>query len=253
MARSSPKRRPVLILQHDDAFGPGLLPTAFGDFGIPTEVVKLHDGGAVPADLDEVRMIVSLGGQGRVADGGFDEELAALKQFIDADRPTLGLGLGAQLLAKAAGAEVRENVTPGDNPQPAPQHGWVPIKLPFPGGTDPIVFGLHDGARFFAWHRDTFELPKLPPPPGYDPEKPGPPPPTGNSLLATTPACKNAAFRFKNSCYGFQFHFELTPAEIARISDDAQVTADTETHAPRCEALAHRLIENIVQYRKLYE
>ncbi|MEM6314102.1 MAG: type 1 glutamine amidotransferase [Planctomycetota bacterium] len=264
MPRSASNRHPVVLLQHDADFGPGYLTSALGDFGIPTSVVKLHDGGAVPDDLDEIRMLISLGGNARVDDGGFDEELAALEKFVDADRPVIGIGLGAQLLAKAAGAEVMENRTQGDDPQPAPVAGWTPIKLPFPGGTDPIMFGLHDGARFFSFHRDTFTLPKLPPPPGYDPDKPGPPPPTGNLLLASTPHCKNAAFRFKTSAYGFQFHFELTPVDIEAIlitnaetipahTTIDELRSDTKVHADRAETLARRLIENIVQYRRVYD
>ncbi|MEM8875878.1 MAG: type 1 glutamine amidotransferase [Planctomycetota bacterium] len=262
MPRSSATRHPVVILQHDAEFGPGHLPGFMGDFGIPTQVIKLHDGGAVPDDLDEVRMIVSLGGAKRVSDGGFEDELAALSAFVEADRPVLGFGLGAQLLAKAAGAEVKENQT--EDGQPVHVCGWEPITLPFPGGTDPIVFGLHNGARFFNFHKDTFDLPRLPPPAGYDPDKPGPPPPTGNLLLASTPHCKNAAFRFKNNAYGFQFHFELTPVDIDAIltahaghipahTTVDELRSDTKQYADRAETLARRLVENIVQYRRVYD
>ena len=49
-----------------------------------------------------------------------------------------------------------------------PEFGWLPVNFPFPGGTEPIVMGLMDGAMMFHCHYDTFELPKLPAPAGGD-------------------------------------------------------------------------------------
>ena len=96
---------------------------------------------------------------------------------VAADRPVLGICLGAQLLAHAAGAKVYPNTRPGATPDappiPAPEIGWGPVSFPFPGGTEPIAFGLGDGVPMFHWHFDTFDLPKLPAP---SPVPPGPPP-----------------------------------------------------------------------------
>ena len=38
------------------------------------------------------------------------------------------------------------------------------MTFPFPGGTEPVMFGLVDNAPFFTWHVDTFNPPSLPPP-----------------------------------------------------------------------------------------
>src|SRR5213078_2004762 len=115
--------------------------------------------------------------------------VGTIRRMVDADRPVLGICLGAQLLAHAAGAKVYPNVKSGPTPDapstPQPELGWGPVQFPFPGGTEPIVFGLSDGSPMFHWHFDTFDLPKLPPPPNPAPP-PAPPPPTGNSLLSSS-------------------------------------------------------------------
>src|SRR5207247_120770 len=95
--------------------------------------------------------------------------------------------------------------TPAVPPSDVPELGWGPVKFPFPGGTEPIVYGMTDGAPVFHWHFDTFDLPKLPPPPNAPPP-PAPPPPPRNALLSSSKACKNQAFRFHTPLFGFHVH-----------------------------------------------
>src|SRR5439155_7669259 len=95
--------------------------------------------------------------------------------------------------------------------------------IPFPGGTEPIVMGLMDGAMMFHWHYDTFDLPKLPPPPPPAAgAPPGPPPPTGSVLISSTKTCRNQAYRFRNRLFGFQYHFEMDEAGIEAMLTHAK-------------------------------
>src|SRR3954466_3236064 len=218
-----PPMSKAVILQHVPSEGPGRIVPVFRDYGIPTQVRHLYKGDEVPTDLDELRVLVVMGGPMGVADVGgsrypfLEKEVAVLKRLVQADRPVLGICLGAQLLAFAAGAKVYPNVKPGAKPEepavPMPEIGWGPVSFPFPGGTEPIVMGLMDGAPMFHWHFDTFDLPKLPPPPNPAPP-PAPPPPSGNALLSSTKSCKNQAFRFKNRLFGFQYHVEMDESGI---------------------------------------
>jgi GMP synthase-like glutamine amidotransferase len=273
----------VLILQHAEFQGPGRFVPVLRDFGIPLQVRQLQKGDEVPTDLDEIRMLIVLGGPMRVSDIGKPEysylakEIETLKRMVAADRPVLGVELGAQLLAHAAGAKVYPNVKmgpppgPGQPPRPVepveylPQYGWGSVTFPFPGGTDPIVFGLHDGAQMFHFHRDTFDLPKLPAP-ANPPPPPAPPAPTGSVLISSTKTSKNQAFRFKNRLFGFNYHFELTregiesllehrKAELTESLGPAalqQIRDETPGHYPRYARLGDRIIGNLVQFLKAY-
>ena len=280
-SQSAPSRPRVtsecLILEHDPAFGPGRLVPVFRDYGIPTTLRRLHAGDPVPEDLDDVRVLVLLGGPQRLTDADdpygskpdwLDAEVEAVKPLVEADRPVIGFGLGAQILAKAAGAAIKPLTTgEGEDEEADPHVGFAPVRLPFPGGTDPALFGLSDGTPMFFFQKDRFELPKLPPPPGHDPDKPGPPPPSGNLLLASSPFDKNAAFRFKNRLYGFGFHPEFARGDLESIFTSHRgaigaalgsraadtIRSSVEQHFARYERLGTRLLQNLVQFLKAYD
>src|SRR4051812_22219766 len=99
----------AIILQHVPFETPGRIIPVFRDFGIPTEVRHLYRGDEVPTDLDELRVLVSLGGPMGVSDIGNEKypflakELELLQRLVRLDRPVLGICLGAQMLAAAAG------------------------------------------------------------------------------------------------------------------------------------------------------
>src|SRR5688572_16521012 len=261
------------ILQHVPHETPGRIVPVLRDFGVPTEVRRLFAGDEVPSDLDDIRMLIILGGPMGVKDVGSEKfpflakEIELLTRMIAADRAVLGICLGAQLLAHAGGAKVypntRPGATPNDPPIPAPEIGWAPVMFPFPGGTEPIVYGLGDGVPMFHWHYDTFDLPKLPAP---NPLPPGPPPPTGNVLISSTRACKNQAFRFKTRLFGFQYHFELTQdgiesmlehrknevTEALGLTAVQEIREQTPKHYPRYARLGDRIIGNFVQFLRTY-
>ena len=265
----------AVILQHVPQEGPGRIVPIFRDYGIRLDIRHLYKGDEVPSDLDEVRTLIVLGGPMGVADIGkpqypfLAKEVDLLRRAVQIDRAVLGICLGAQLLAHAAGGKVHPNVRPGtkpeDPPAAAPEIGWLPVNFPFPGGTEPIVMGTHDGMMVFQWHYDTFELPRLPAP-ANAPPPPAPPPPTGHALLSSSPTCKNQAFRFKNRLFGFQWHMELTPKEIEAIvaagKDDvhrvlgpdgeSRIRQDTERYYPEYKRLGDRILRNFVQFLKVY-
>ena|SRR5688572_25429105 len=130
----------AVILQHVAHEGPGRIVPVLRDYGIQTDVRHLYKGDEVPTDLDEITLLIVLGGPMGVGDAGnskypfLEKELDTIGRIVRADRPFLGICLGAQLLAHAAGAKVQ--------PNPVPELGWAPVTFPFPGGTEPIVMGI---------------------------------------------------------------------------------------------------------------
>ena len=228
----------AVILQNVPHEGPGRIVPVFRDFGIKLDIRHLYKGDEVPSDLDEVKTLIVLGGPMGVGDIGNEkypflaEELDLLKRAVAIDRAVLGICLGAQLLAHAAGAKVYSNAKPGattnEPPTPAARVRLAPVTFPFPGGTEPIVIGAHTTGGWRSTGITTRLIFRGSRRPATAPPPPAPPPPTGNTLLSSSRLCKNQAFRFKNRLFGFQYHIEFTPRTSTRCCRQGRKTG------PKC-------------------
>jgi GMP synthase (glutamine-hydrolysing) len=118
------------------------------------------------------------------------DELRMIETRISANRPTLGICLGAQLIARAAGGRVY--------PAAAKEIGWAPLVFTEAGRRSPLAPLAETGTPVLHWHGDTFDLP------------------TGATLLASTPGCPNQAFSMGERVLGLQFHIEVTAAGLER-------------------------------------
>lgn len=117
-------------------------------------------------------------------------EINLIQEAIHKRLPTLGICLGAQLVAKALGAEVMRNLEK--------EIGWHPVSLTGEGKNDPLFAHFQHTERMFQWHGDTFEIPE------------------GAVHIASSSTCKNQAFRYRDNVYGFQFHLEVDEKLIER-------------------------------------
>jgi GMP synthase (glutamine-hydrolysing) len=113
-------------------------------------------------------------------------ELRFLEETLERDTPAFGVCLGAQLLAKAAGASVHRAAES--------EVGWHGVELTAPGGDDPVLGSLPARFEAFQWHHYTYELP------------------AGAVELARSAVCTQA-FRLGRA-YGIQFHAEVTGAQV---------------------------------------
>src|SRR5258708_11812968 len=157
------------------------------------------------------------------------DELNLLEKRLSANRPTIGICLGAQLMARALGARVY--------PSGVKEIGWSQITLR-PAGCESAIRHLgQDNTAVLHWHGDTFDLPN------------------GATLLASTELCRNQAFSWGRNALGFQFHPEANAARLeqwfighacelagAQLSI-AALRTDTASYAPRLEIQARKCFD----------
>lgn len=133
----------------------------------------------------KIDLLIVLGGPiGAYEDGSYpflSEEITILEQRLDTGRPTMGVCLGAQLIARAAGASVY--------PSGAKEIGLAPITLTEAGRASCLA-PFADDPVALHWHGDTFDLP------------------IGATHLASTEQCRNQAFAIGSNVIGLQFHPE---------------------------------------------
>jgi len=191
----------LLVVEHEADAGLGLLGERFEELGVETAVVGPDAGRPVPASLDGYDGLIVLGGTMGPTD---DEEApwlpATRRLLVDAIErsvPALGVCLGAQLLATAAGGHVRR--IPG-----APEVGLYAVRLADAAADDPLLGGFEAELPVVQWH--WLEADRLP---------------EGSEVLASSPACRNQAFRIGDRAWGVQFHPEA-------LGDTAQLWVDLE-------------------------
>jgi GMP synthase (glutamine-hydrolysing) len=191
--------RKILIIKHNRSPNDDRTATHLAARGFDLEWRYPFDGEALPESIEDLAGLVVLGGGFPVPEADrypfLRDEMRLIGRCLKADRPVLGICLGAQLLAHELGAAV--------GPHPAGVHEFGYYELfPTAAGRAEIPDGLHAVQS----HYHEFALP------------------AGATLLARSALYARQAFRYGRSTYGLQFHPEVTPAIFRRWQTD---------HAPR--------------------
>ena len=178
----------VLVLQHIACEPPGAFEDVMVERGLELHRVELDEGEPLPTSLDGTDAVVAMGGPMSVNDEEQHPWLAAEKRLIhdavESGLPFWGSCLGVQLLASSLGARVYAG--------PVPEVGVLPVYPTDATAEDPVLGPLGWPRPTLQWHGDTFDLPAR------------------ATLLATSPAYRNQAFRVGRVAYGVQFHVEVT-------------------------------------------
>jgi len=186
----------ILVLHHAALEGPGLLGEAFAAAGGRLTSVHTHAGEPVPRELGDARALVVMGGPMGVYEADrhphLRDELRLLERALAAGLPTLGICLGSQLLATAAGATVRSSGRQ--------EIGWLPVTLGPAADGDPLFAGAPRSFAPLHWHGDVFTLP-----PGATP-------------LASSALTEHQAFRVGDHAWGMLFHLEADAAQVAAMA-----------------------------------
>lgn len=183
----------LLIIQPDTSDPLGPLGDWLTEAGAELDV-RLPPRDELPADLDGYRGVVCLGGGMGAEDDAKHPWLADVRRLLSKaaakQLPTLGICLGAQLLAVATGGRVEVGA---DGPEVGPHL----VAKKDAAWTDPLFADLPLMQDVLQFHSDV--ITRLPP---------------GAALLASAPRYPNQAFRFGRCVYGVQFHIETTPAVV---------------------------------------
>jgi GMP synthase (glutamine-hydrolysing) len=185
----------LLVLQHIACEPPAAFEEELRARGLDLVRVELDEGEPIP-ERDGFAGVVVMGGpMGAYEDAEhpwLTAEKRYLREAVARDVPVWGVCLGAQLLAASLGARVY--------PGPEAEVGVLPVELTDEAAADPVFGGAPRSFPTLQWHGDTFDLPD------------------GATLLASSPAYPNQAFRVGRS-YGLQFHVEVTPELAAQWGD----------------------------------
>lgn len=183
-------RKIVQAIRHIGFEDLGSFAAPLNEAGYDIEYVDVAERDLATLDPLSADLLVVLGGPIGVNDHEaypvVTHEIRILKERLAADRPTLGICLGAQLMAAALGARVY--------PGPEKEIGWSALELPETAAPNPLS-ALRD-APVLHWHGDTFDLPE------------------GSTLLASTPLCAHQAFSRGPNVLGLQFHPEAQQARF---------------------------------------
>ncbi len=228
----------LLVFQHIDREQPSYIRQYADAHGIGVDVIALWRPYAIP-DVAAYDGFVILGGPMGAYENfpSRDDELAAIQQAFAESVPTLGICLGAQLIAVALGARAYPNQREG---QRIKEIGHYTVQLTPEGCTHGLFRGFPEEITVLQWHGDTFDIPE------------------GAAHLAKAPLCDAQAFAHGN-LHGLQFHVEIPPERLKDIAeadrqwahedfnlDEERLLAEAAALAPVMRERCYRLMDNFL-------
>ncbi len=197
----------ILVLEHDPSDPPLRLGEWLAEAGAQVHVRRLHAGDEVPDGPQGWDALISMGGDLSADDDDLTPWLPATRRLlaaaVAAGTPTLGICLGAQLLAAATGGRV-ERVTDG------PEIGAYLLAKRDVAEQDPLFAHVPITPDVMHYHHDVVSV--LPP---------------GAVLLFSSIGYPHQAFRIGSAAWGLQCHIETTAAVLrswvaGRPEDDVE-------------------------------
>ena len=192
----------TLAIVHQQDAGPGVFAEALRSCEVELDEWDIREASA-PADPVSYDAVLTFGGAMHADQEAehpwLRDEKALLRELIERGVPVLGLCLGCQLLAQAAGATARR--------ASLPEIGWYPVELTPQASEDPLLSGLPSRFDALQWHSYEATLP-----PDATP-------------LARSPICLQA-YRLDGPAWGIQFHAEVTASDADRWIGDYRSDPD---------------------------
>lgn len=218
----------VLAIVHQADAGPGVFAEAIAAAGHELDEWRLPEVSQPPAEPATYDAVFTLGGAMNADQGDRHPWLARENQLlgdlIERGTPLLGLCLGGQLVAGAAGAKVGR--------AHRPEIGWHEVRLTSEGRADPLFGPLAPSFEAFEWHSYEFALP---------PDAVG---------LAESDVCLQAA-RIGERAWAIQFHPEVSAADVRAWIGDHRSDPDAVRIGIDPTALAAETEPKIAPFNQL--
>lgn len=188
---------PILCVRHQETCPLGILGEVFDVEQVPWRYLDAWEDDAAP-DLADISGLVVLGGEMNVDEVDRYPFLKTVRDLtrdvVRAEMPVLGVCLGAQVMARALGAEVTRS--------PIRELGFVEVEATDAGRDDPVLGAFAPRAKVFQFHEDVCALP------------------AGAELLFRANDVAVQAYKVGARAYGVQFHLEVTRTEVERWCTD---------------------------------
>ena len=187
----SARTRRILVVLHQERSNPGRIGRLLREGGCTLDMRRPRFGDPLPRTMEGHDGVVIFGGpmSANDEDDWLRREIDWIATPLKADKPFLGVCLGAQMLARHLGHRV------APHPEGRVEVGYYPIRPTACGReTWPDVFP----SKVYQWHREGFDLP------------------SGATLLAEGDDFEAQAFRYGQAAYGLQFHPEVTYQMMCR-------------------------------------
>jgi GMP synthase (glutamine-hydrolysing) len=192
----------ALSIAHQRDAGPGVFADAMRSRGVEHDIWMRAEQERPPWDPSDYDAVLVFGGAMHAdheeRHPWLADEKAMLRELLDRGVPLLGVCLGSQLLAEAAGGSARRASTP--------EIGWHEVAVTAEGARDPVLGSLAPRFTAFQWHSYEFTLPP------------------GATCLARSDVCLQA-FRLGNAI-GIQFHAEVSATDAEAWIDDYRADED---------------------------
>jgi GMP synthase (glutamine-hydrolysing) len=187
-----PKQRSAVVLRHVAFEDLGLLAPVLNREGWTVSFCEAAVEDLSHRFIEHADLLIVLGGPIGVYETEtypfLTREIALLERRLAKERPTLGICLGGQLMARALGGRVFAGSVK--------EIGWGPVALTEAGAVSSLAPLAEDGAKVLHWHGDTFDLPQ------------------GATRLASNANYENQAFAYCHHSLALQFHLEADPRQL---------------------------------------
>ncbi len=217
-----------LAISHQRDAGPGVFAEAAAAAGADLDHWPIDESAEPPADPARYDAVLTFGGAMHADQedrhGWMRPEKELLARLLERGIPLLGVCLGSQLLAEAAGGGVRRAAEP--------EIGWHPIDVTAEGEGDPVLGPLAPRFEAFQWHSYESVLP------------------ADAVALATSPVCVQA-YRAAERAWGIQFHAEVSRDDAVHWIDDYRADEDAIRIGLDPEALRAETLPRIEDWNRL--